>query len=243
MSGHSKWSTIKRQKGLTDAKRGLAFAKLTNVIILAAKHGGGDLTSNFTLKTAVEKAKAANMPKENIERAIKRGTGELAGAILEEVLYEVIASHGVGLIIEAITDNKNRTTPEIKTVLTKHNAKLASTGAVTYQFDKMGKLLVEIAGKDMEELELAVIDAGVEDFEEQDEFLAVFTKPQELEQVKKALEASGLVIKESMLTWEPKDMVVVEDKEQASKIMNLIEILEDMDDVTVVHTNFDVKED
>lgn len=242
MSGHSKWSTIKRAKGLTDAKRGLAFAKLTNVVILAAKHGGGDLGSNFTLKTAVEKAKAANMPKENIDRAIKRGTGELAGAILEEVLYEVIASQGVGLIIEAITDNKNRTTPEIKTVLTKHGAKLASAGAVTYQFDKMGKLLVEITGKDKEEVELSVIDAGVEDFEEQGEFLAVFTKPQELEQVKKALETNGLLITESSLTWEPKDMIVVQDKDQASKIMNLIEILEDMDDVTIVHTNFDIKE-
>jgi len=243
MSGHSKWSTIKRQKGAADAKRGVAFGKLTNAVILAAKQGGGDPSANFSLKMAIEKAKAANMPKENIDRAIKRGTGELGGAIIEEVLYEAIGPVGVGIIIEAATDNRNRITPEIKSNLSKYGAKMASSGAVAYQFMKMGKLLVGLEGKDREEVELAAIDAGVEDFEEQDNSLAIFTKPNELEHVKKSLESAGLVIKESSLSWEPKDTIKIENKEEAQKVMNLMEILDEMDDVTNVYSNFDINEE
>jgi len=240
MSGHSKWSQIKRQKGAADVKRGAAFSKLTNAVIVAAKQGGGNPESNFTLKMAIDKAKAANMPKDNIDRAIKRGTGEIAGAQVEEVLYEAIGPAGIGIIIEAATDNRNRITPEVKNTLAKFGAKLASSGAVQYQFAKMGRLIVELGGKDKEEIELMAIDAGSEDFEEQDNALAVYTKPNELEKIRKTFDDQGLSIKEAALTWEPKDIVGIGDKEAAQKILNLMEALEDLDEVTGVHSNFDI---
>jgi len=243
MSGHSKWSTIKRQKGAADAKRGVTFGKLTNAIILAAKQGGGDASANFTLKMAIEKAKSENMPKENIERAVKRGTGEIGGTIIEEALYEAIAVGGVGILIEAATDNKNRSTAEIKNILNKAGAKMASSGAVAYQFSRVGKILIGLDGKDKEEIELMVIDAGAEDFAEEDDSLAVFTKPQELESMKKALESQGLVIKETNLSWEPKDLIKIDNKESVEKIISLVENLEQLDDVTNVYANFDIPEE
>lgn len=243
MSGHSKWSQIKRQKGAADAKRGVAFGKLTNAIIVAAKQGGGNPDSNFTLKMAIEKAKAGLMPKENIERAIKRGTGEIGGAIVEETLYEAIGPDGTGIMVEAATDNKNRTTPEVKNTLTKFGAKFASAGAVAYQFNKMGKIIVGLEGKDREEAELAAIDAGSEDFAEMGEDLAVYTKSNELDQVRKSLESEGFQVKEISLSWEPKDVVKIENKETAEKLMNLMQALEDLDDVTGVYANFDINED
>jgi len=243
MSGHSKWSTIKRAKGAADAKKGVALGKLANAIILAAKQGGGNPDANYTLKLAIDKAKAGLMPKENIERAIKRGTGEIAGAAIEEALYEAIGPYGTGIIIEVATDNKNRITPEIKNTLTKFGAKFASSGAVSYQFTKLGKILVSLEGKDQEEAELAAIDAGSEDFAEMGDMLAVFSKPNELDKVRKALEEQGFEIKETALSWEPKETISIEDKEQAEKLMNLVEVIEEMDDVTAVHSNFDIKEE
>jgi len=239
MSGHSKWSQIKRQKGAADIKRGAIFSKLTNAIILAAKNGG-DPGSNFTLKMAVEKARAANMPKETIDRAIKRGTGEEAGTQIAEVLYEAIGPGGIGIIIEAATDNKNRTTAGIKNILSTYGAKLASTGAVAYLFSKMGKLLVETLGQDKETIELLIIDAGAEDFDDQNDVIAVYTKPNELEIVKKALEGQGLVIKEASLSWEPKSMIEVTDKSAASKTLQLMEAIENLEEVTAVYANFDI---
>jgi len=243
MSGHSKWSQIKRQKGAADAKRGVQFGKLANAIIVAAKQGGGNPDANYTLKMAIEKAKAALMPKENIDRAIKRGTGEIAGAQVEEVLYEAIGPAGIGVIIEAVTDNKNRTGPEIKNTLQKFGAKTASSGAVVYQFSKMGKIIIDSAGRDAQKLELLAIDAGAEDFAEEAEDLAIYTRPNELEQTKKNLEGNSLVIKESSLVWEPKDIVEIEDQDQAQKIMHLMEALESMDDITGVFANFNIKEE
>lgn len=240
MSGHSKWSTIKRQKGAADAKRGVAFGKLTNAVILAAKHGGGDPEANFELKMAVEKAKANNMPKENIERAIKKGTGELGGAAFEEVLYEAIAQDGVGILIEAATDNRNRTAAEIKNVLTKAGAKQASPGAVSYQFDRMGKILVDKIGRDIEEMELAIIESGAEDFDDQEDSMAIYTKPNELEKVKKNLEGQALTIKEAVLSWEPKSLVKVENQENAEKLLKMMETLEELDDVSNIYSNFDI---
>jgi len=243
MSGHSKWSTIKRAKGAADAKKGVAFGKLANAVILAAKNGGGDPGSNFSLKMAIEKAKAALMPKENIDRAIKRGTGEIAGAQVEEALYEAIGPSGIGIIIEAATDNKNRTTPEVKNTLAKFGAKFASSGAVSYQFEKLGKIILDMNGKNQEEAELAAIDAGSEDFEEAGDDLAVFTKPNELEKVKKILEEQGFLVKEANLSWEPKDLIRINDKELAQKMLNLMNVLEDLDDVTNVFANFDMAEE
>ena len=243
MSGHSKWSQIKRQKGAADVKKGVAFGKLANAIIVAAKNGGGNPDANFSLKMAIDKAKVGLMPKENIERAIKRGTGEIAGAVVEEALYEAVGPEGTGLLIEAATDNKNRITPEIKNILGKFGAKFASAGAVAYQFNKHGKIIVDLKGRDHEEAELAAIDAGSEDFAEFGEDLAIFTKPNELDQVRKSLEAQNFTVKEVSLSWEPKDIITINDKELAEKLMNLADALEGLDDVIGVFVNFDIQED
>ena len=239
MSGHSKWSQIKRQKGAADVRRGASFSKLSNAIIVAAK-SGGDINTNFTLKMAVEKAKVANMPKDTIDRAIKRGTGEIAGAAIEEALYEIIAPGNIGIIVEAATDNKNRTTAELKNVLNKFGAKLGSHGSVTYQFSQMGKLIVEVNTKEKEELELALIDAGAEDFTEHDNDIAVYTKPHDLELTKKSLESQGINILEVGLSWEPQNIIKIENNEKADKIISLTETLESLEDVTAVYVNFDL---
>lgn len=241
MSGHSKWSQIKRQKGAADIKRGAVFSKLTNAIILAAK-SGGDPNSNFTLKMAIEKARSANMPKENIDRAIKRGTGEIGGTKVEEIMYEIIGPAGIGIIIETATDNKNRATAGLKNVLSIYGAKLASSGAVAYQFSKMGKLLIEAEGKDKEQIELQIIDAGAEDFDDQDDSIAVYTKPNELEIVKKAIESQGLNVKEAGLSWEPKELIKIRDKAEAQKILQLMEAIEELEEITAVYSNFDIEE-
>ena len=238
MSGHSKWSQIKRQKGAADVKRGAVFSKLTNAIIVAAK-SGGDPNSNFTLKMAVEKAKAENMPKDTIDRAIKRGTGEIGGAEVSEVLYEVIGPENIGILIEAATDNKNRTASEIKNTLNKFNAKLAGSGAVSYQFVKMGKIIIDIAGKNHEEIELAIIDAGAEDFEEHGDDLAVYTKGNELRIVKEALENQGLIVKEAVQSWEPQNMIEIGEKE-SGKILDLMHAIEGLEDITNIYSNFDI---
>lgn len=243
MSGHSKWSQIKRQKGAADVKRGAAFSKLANAIIVAAKNGGGNPDANFTLKMAIDKAKTALMPKDTIDRAIKRGTGELAGALVEQALYEAIGPSGVGVVVEVLTDNKNRTGPEVKNVIQKFGGKIASTGSVSYHFNKMGKILVDLKDKDRDEVELAAIDVGAEDFDEEGDTLAVYTKPNELKLVKENLEAAGFVVRSAELSWEPKDVIEIEDKAEAQKILSLMEALESLDDVTGVYGNFNVKEE
>lgn len=239
MSGHSKWSQIKRQKGAADQKRGQVFSKLTNAIILAAR-GGGDPNANFALKIAIEKARLANMPKENIERAIKRGTGELGGAKIEEALYEAIGPVGIGILIEAVTDNKNRTNSQIKNILGKFGAKLAGSGAVQYQFERMGKLLIDLEGRDSQEIELIIIDAGALDFEEHDDVLAVYTQPEELSRVKKSLEGQNLNIEEASLSWEPKNLIKIADSDLAHKMIELMDALDSQDEVTAVYSNFDL---
>ncbi|HLB95509.1 MAG TPA: YebC/PmpR family DNA-binding transcriptional regulator [Patescibacteria group bacterium] len=239
MSGHSKWSQIKRQKGAADIKRGALFSRLTNAIILAAR-SGGDPSANFPLKIAIEKARAANMPKENIERAIKRGTGELGGTKIEEVLYEAIGPENIGLIIQALSDNRNRTNSEVKNVLTQFGGKLVGLGAVKYQFERMGKMLIDLAEFDREDLELKVIDAGARDFEEEDDSLAIYTQPNELKIVKEKLENQSIPVREAALTWEPKNLVSISDQSQAKKILVLMEGLENIEEVTGVYANFDL---
>lgn len=238
MSGHSKWSQIKRQKSAADIKKSAAFSKLANAITLSAKHGG-DPGSNFGLRMAIEKARTANMPKENIERAVKRGTGELGGAVMEEVMYEVIGPQGIGIIIEVMADNRNRTNSEIKNVLNKYDAKLASPGAVNYQFRRMGKLIIK-KSDDLEAQELAIIDAGVEDFEEVDDSMICYTKPNELEQTKRNLEGQGILVEEASLSWESNNIIKIDDPEVAEKILKMMEALENLDDVVAVFTNFDI---
>ena len=240
MSGHSKWSQIKRQKGVADVKRSANFTKLTHAIIIAAK-SGGDPDHNFSLKMAIEKAKEGNMPKSNIDRAIKRGTGEIAGGKIDEALYEAIGPYGIGIIIEATTDNKNRTTSEIKNVLGKYSAKLASSGAVVYHFDHKGKIIIDLKDKDREEIELLAIDIGADDIDDHGEDLAIYTKANELEMVKKNLENQGLSIKEALLSYEPKDMIEVIEPQDIEKILKLMTAIEELDDVTNVYANFDLK--
>jgi YebC/PmpR family DNA-binding regulatory protein len=242
MSGHSKWSQIKRQKGAADVKRGAVFSKLTNAIIVAGK-SGGDPNSNFTLKMAIEKAHQASMPKENIDRAIKRGTGELGGAKIEEVLYEAIGPQNIGILIEAATDNKNRTTSEVKNTLAKFGGKLVGSGAVSYQFNKMGKILIDSSAKDRDEIELLAIDAGAQDFDDHNEDLAVYTKPNELKIVKEHLESQGLTVKEAVQSFEPQATVGISDKSVSDKIIELMDALETLEDITNIYSNFDIKED
>lgn len=241
MSGHSKWSQIKRQKGAADVKRGAEFSKLTNAIIVAAK-SGGDPSANFTLKMAIEKARSSNMPKENIERAIKRGTGEIGGGSIDEALYEIIGPQNVGIVCLAATDNKNRTTSEIKNAAGKFGGKLAGSGAVTYQFQKMGKILIDPVDMNKDEIELISIDAGAQDFADEDDLVAIYTLPNELEMTKKNLEKESLEIQGAELTWEPKISVEITDKQTAEKILNLMTALENLEDVTSVFANFDIKE-
>lgn len=242
MSGHSKWATIKRQKGAADAKRSTVFTKLANTITVAAR-GGGDPSMNFSLRLAIDKARQANMPKDNIERAIKRGTGELGGAQFEEVMYEAYGPAGTGILIEAGTDNRNRTSAEVKAVFNKLGGKLAEAGAVSYQFKKRGTITLAVEGKDKEEMEMAIIEAGADDFEEQGDVVMVYTEPTDLDKVRKSLEEMGFGASEVGFSWEPAMTVTIEDEKTAGQMLRLMESLEDLDDVTSVSSNFDISEE
>lgn len=231
MSGHSKWATTKHQKAAADAKRSNLFTKLANNISVAARQGG-DPSMNFQLRLAVDKAKAANMPKDRIDRAIKRGTGELGGAKAEEVTYEIYGPHSTAVIVEAFTDNKNRTAGEIKAVLNKLGGKLAGSGAVSYLFERKGELSV----RGNEELEMAIIDSGAEDYQTVDGGFLVYTKPELLKTVMDSLKSSGSIIENSGLVWEPKTTVDA-NEENSQKVIRFLESLDDLDDVTSVSSN------
>jgi YebC/PmpR family DNA-binding regulatory protein len=238
MSGHSKWSTIKRQKAVTDAKRGAVFTKLGNQIAIAAR-GGIDPTINSMLAMAIEKAKAANMPLSNIERAIQRVADKNA-AVLQEVLYEGYGPGGVAIIVEAATDNINRTYPEIKLAFSKHGGNVAEKGAVAFQFDRKGVIRVKGSGDD---LLMQALDAGAEDLQEEGEESVIYTDPKALAQVRDALKAAGIEVTEAELTYVPNNTIEVTDKDTAGKIMRLMDALDDIDDVTATHVNFDIAED
>lgn len=239
MSGHSKWAQIKRQKGTLDAKRGQAFTKLANAITIAVKQGGGgDPSSNFKLRLMIEKARSINMPKENIERAIRAAQGKLAGEV-GEVVYEAFGPAGVGLIIEAATDNKLRTAPEVKNTLEKNGGTLVTPGAVSYQFQQKGLITVSKGLKTLDEIFLLAADAGAEDIEEAGEEVLVYTKPEDLSKVKEAL-SPHVSITDFELTRKPTVFVSISNKEIANKIISLIEKLESLDDVQKVYANFDI---
>jgi YebC/PmpR family DNA-binding regulatory protein len=242
MSGHSKWSTIKHQKGAADAKRGKVFTKLGHAITVAAREGGGDPIMNARLALAIEMAKKQNMPKDNIDRAIKRATGELGGAAAEDVNYEGYGPGGTAIFIEGLTDNRNRTSGEIRAVFNKLGGKLGETGSVAYLFQKRGVITVEAAGKSADDLEVAVIESGADDYELLDGELAVYTDPKELQSVKVSLEAAGLPIAQAELRYEPNQTIQITDPKVASQIIRIMNALEDLDDVTNVTSNFDVDE-
>lgn len=237
MSGHSKWSTIKRQKGLTDAKRGAVFTKLGNQIAIAAK-AGTDPTINASLAMAIEKAKAANMPNNTIDRAIARVSDKNASQ-LQEVMYEGYGQGGVGILVECATDNLNRTYPEVKNVFNKKGGNIAETGAVAFQFSHKGSIRVKATGDDAI---LTILDAGAEDAEESDGEIQVYTEAKELAKVRDAIKDAGLEVSEAELTYVPKNTIEITNTETARKIMNLMDALDELDDVVATHTNFDIAE-
>ncbi|HWZ66140.1 MAG TPA: YebC/PmpR family DNA-binding transcriptional regulator [Patescibacteria group bacterium] len=241
MSGHSKWSTIKREKGLKDAKRGAEFTRLGNAIALAAK-SGADPEMNFALRLAIDKARAANMPMANVQRSIDRGSGKLGGAVIEEVLYEGYGPGGIAVLVECATDNKNRTYPEVRLMFSKNGGNIAEPGSVAYQFARKGIIRANFIENDADAAMLAAIDAGAEDAEviENNELL-IYTDPKELAAVRNDLQAKGFGIEEAELTFVPNNTVEITDAETARKIVNLMNALEDLDDITNVHSNFDIK--
>lgn len=238
MSGHSKWSTIKRQKAATDAKRGAVFTRLGNQIAIAAR-SGTDPSVNSTLAMVIEKAKAANMPLNNIERAIQRVADKNAAA-LQEVLYEGYGPGGVAILVEAATDNINRTYPEVRLAFSKHGGNIAEKGAVAFQFDRKGMIRVKGTGDD---LLMQVLEAGGDDMQEEEGESVVYTDPKELAKVRDALKAAGIEVIEAELTYVPGNTVEITDKITAGKIMRLMDALDDINDVTATHVNFDIAEE
>jgi len=239
MSGHSKWSTIKRKKGAKDAERGRIFTRLIKEITVAARHGGGDETSNPRLRTAVLAAKAANMPLKNVENAIKKGTGELPGVHYEEVTYEGYGPGGVAVFLECLTDNKNRTVAEIRHIFTRCNGSLGEHGSVAWMFDKVGVITVPAKNTTEDDLMMIVLDAGATDIEQEDESFIVKTDISSLEGVKAALEENGIKYSSAELTREPQTTIAVEGK-QAEQVLKMMDMLEDNDDVQNLFSNFDI---
>lgn len=238
MSGHSKWSTIKRQKGAKDAARGVVFTKLGNAVALAAR-GGTDPDTNFSLRLAIDKAKAANMPMANIQRAIDR-VSDKSAAQVQEVLYEGYGPGGVAILVECATDNINRTYPEVRLAFSKHGGNIAEKGAVAFQFDRKGTIRLKGTGDD---LILAALDAGAEDVQEEGEESLIYTDPKALAKVRDTLSAAGLDILEAELTYVPNNTVAITNADTAGKIMRLMDALDDLDDVTATHVNFDIPEE
>jgi YebC/PmpR family DNA-binding regulatory protein len=239
VSGHSKWSTIKRQKGAKDAARGAIFTKLGNAIAIAAR-SGADPDMNFALRLAIDKAKGANMPMANIQRSIDRGSGKLGGEQIQEVMYEGYGPGGVAILVECATDNLNRTYPEVRLAFSKHGGNIAEKGAVAFQFDRKGMVRIKGSGDDTV---LAALDAGAEDVQEEGEESIVYTDPKELAKVRENLQTAGIEILEAELTWVPNNTIEVTDAATAGKIMRLMDALDDLDDVTATHTNFDIPDE
>ena len=243
MSGHSKWSTIKRQKGVNDAKRGAVFTKVAREIIVAARAGGGDPDANYRLRLAVDKARSVNMPADNIKRAIEKATGSGDGEQYEEIVYEGYGPGGVAVLVEAATDNRNRTAGEVRSIFTKAGGQLASSGAVAWQFEPRGFIVVPKAGVDVDEVALTAIDAGAADVDtEQDEQIEIWTSPGDLEAVRKSLEAAGVTVESAESTMVAQQTVEL-DSAKARQALRLVELLDDLDDVQRVTANFDIPED
>jgi YebC/PmpR family DNA-binding regulatory protein len=243
VSGHSKWSSIKHKKGAADAKRGQLFSKLSRAIIVAAKEGGPDADGNLALQNAIEKARSYSMPKENIERAIAKAAGADAdGSSYETVVYEGYGPEGVAVLVEALTDNRNRTASEVRHAFTKHGGNLGTTGAVAWQFERRGVVLVAAEGADDDELVTTAADAGADDIELDGSSFVVTGAPESLTAVRHALEAAGFTVESVELAMVPKTTVAVSDESTARRIMNLVEGLEDTEDVQDVYANFDIPE-
>ncbi len=243
MSGHSKWSSIKHKKGAADAKRGKLFSKLSRAIIVAAKEGGGDPAGNLALQNAIEKAKSYSMPKDNIDRAIAKGSGADADAsAFETVVYEGYGPSGVAVIVEALTDNRNRTASDVRHTFAKNDGNLGGSGAVSWLFERRGVVLVPADGTDEDELTLAAAEGGADDVALDGSSYQVLTAPESLAAVRAAIERAGFAIDSSELTMLPKTTIEVADESDAKKVLRLMDQLEDNDDVQDVYANFDIPE-
>jgi YebC/PmpR family DNA-binding regulatory protein len=244
MSGHSKWAQIKHKKASTDSKRGKVFTKIVKEIAVAARVGGGDPSGNPRLRTAIDKAKEVNMPNDNIKRAVMKGTGELPGVSYEEAVYEGYGPGGAAILIEVLTDNKNRTTPEIRHIMYKIGGNLGEAGCVSWMFEKKGYILVEKTKVDEDTLMSAALDAGAEDMKNdpKEDNYEIIAAPENLEKIRTSIEASGVPVSLAEITMLPKNYAALDEK-QADQMMRLIEALEDHEDVQNVYTNFDVSDE
>lgn len=239
MSGHSKWAKIHRGKAIEDAKRGAIFTRLGNAIALAAR-AGTDPDTNFSLRLSIDKAKAANMPAANIQRAIDRGSGKLGGEQIQEVMYEGYGSGGAAILVECATDNINRTYPDVRLAFTKHGGSMAEKGSVAFQFERKGMITIKGSG---EELLLQVLDAGAEDAVEDDGELTVYTDPKKLAEVRDSLKSQGINVDEAELTYVPNNTININDESTAGKILRLMDALDALDDVSKTHVNFEIPEE
>ena len=243
MSGHSKWATIRRSKAANDAKRGQLFTKIGHEIAIAAREGGPDVEANFRLRLVLDKARQANMPKENIERAIKRGAGLLGdGADLQEWIYEGYGPHGTAFMVVALTDNKNRTVSDIRRAFVRYGGNLGSDGCVAWMFARKGEVRIEIGEADPDEIALAAIDAGAADVEIDESGVMVYTDPEDLRPVQNALREAAYEISEAQLSWLPQSRMSLEEKDTL-QTLKLVEALEELDDVQQVFTNMDISDD
>lgn len=243
MSGHSKWSTIKRQKGANDAKRGALFTKVAREIAVAARQGGGDPDANYRLRLAIEKARSVNMPADNIKRTIEKATGGGEVEQYEEIVYEGYGPGGVAVLVEAQTDNRNRTAAEVRSMFTKTGGQLAGSGAVAWQFEPRGLISIARDGLDADEVALAAIDAGADDVDTDDpDHIEVYTAPAELERVRVALESAGIAVESAESAMVARQTVEL-DANKARQALRLVELLEDLDDVSRVTANFDIPEE
>ncbi len=238
MSGHSKWSSIKHQKAATDARRGQLFTKLTREIIIAVREGGSNPDMNFRLRLAIQKARDNNMPIDNIDRAIKKGSGTAEGASLVELVFEGYGPGGTAILVQALTDNRNRTLQDVRNVFSRHNGSLGESGCVAWIFDSKGLISIKVNGLDADELALQAIDAGADDVKVEDTFVEIYTKPDELEMVRTALEQNNIPVDSAELSMVPKTMVELDDK-MALQTLKLLDKLEELDEVQNVSSNAD----
>lgn len=243
MSGHSKWASIKHKKGAADARKGALYTKLIKEITMSARNGGGNPDMNPALRTAMNKAREANMPSDNVKNAIKRGTGELPGVVYENVIYEAYGPAGVAIIIEALTDNKNRTTAELRNILSKKSGNMAGAGSVAWIFQKKGYIVVDKAAVKEDVLMDAALEAGAEDIKSQEKNFEVLTIPQDFEKVKSHLQEKGIAYQSAEVTMLPTSVIKVSGTSEAKQILSLVEALEDHDDVQEVYANFDIPDE
>jgi len=243
MSGHSHWAGIKYKKAAADAKRGKIWSKIARMIIVATKSGGGDPAANLALRYAIDKAKAANMPKDTIEKAVKKGTGELGGVSFEEVLYEGYGPSGVAVMVEALTDNRSRTGPEVKRIFEKHGGSLGATGCVNWMFSKKGLITVSAARIDEEQLLEIALNAGADDMQNTGELFEITCEPGAFEELKKALEQKEITTEVAEISMVPQSTVVISDEQTAKRIISLMEAFDDHDDVQNAYANFNIPDE